>query len=118
LNHILEASQVGALIDEVSIPIHTAVYRLKTQSAERHSAYRLEGRRGTQNALRHALTDGEDFELLFTAPVKDAARIVNDKRFISLPVSIIGFIQRQKGLYLCDGAGKINRAAPEGYAHF
>jgi thiamine monophosphate kinase len=53
LNHILQASQVGARLDHASIPRHKGV------------------------SLSDALNDGEDFELLFTlAPNK--ARLLMD----------------------------------------
>jgi len=49
LNHILCASKVGAKVDLYNIPIHSDV-------------------KNDKNPLKRALSDGEDFELLFTIP--------------------------------------------------
>lgn len=99
LNHILEASKAGAMLDELSVPIS-------------RDAGRLKGR-----PLQHALTDGEDFELLFTASLKEAVKIIHDKA-LEIPVSIIGMITRQKGIRLISQKGQVNEVAPKGYIHF
>jgi thiamine-monophosphate kinase len=99
LSHILEASKVGAVLDEVSIPISQDAYKLKG------------------SPLQRAMTDGEDFELLFTAPLKEAVRIIRD-RALKKPIHIIGMITKQKGLYLISRQGQVNRIKPEGYSHF
>ncbi|MBI2921663.1 MAG: thiamine-monophosphate kinase [Planctomycetes bacterium] len=52
LAHVLEESGVGAQLESALVPIHRDARRLARKSG--HSA------------LSHALTDGEDFELLFT----------------------------------------------------
>ncbi len=52
LKHITNESKVGGMIDERKIPIAKAALKL------------AKGNR--KNALEHALSDGEDFELLFT----------------------------------------------------
>jgi thiamine-monophosphate kinase len=103
LNHILEKSKVGAVLDELSIPISQDAYKLKG------------------NPLLHALNDGEDFELLFTAPLDEAIRIIKERnhRFRRLTqISIIGIIQKENGIYLCDKRGNIRKINPKGYMHF
>jgi thiamine-monophosphate kinase len=99
LNHILEASQAGATLDELSIPISRDAYKLKG------------------NALPHALNDGEDFELLFTASLKEAVNIISDS-VLKIPVSIIGMITKQKGIRLISKLGQINNIKPQGFTHF
>lgn len=119
LNHILESSKVGALIDEKSIPISPDAYHIKSHIPENRSSSRLEGHPKSQiRALHHSLSDGEDFELLFTAPMPDAVRIIRDKELKKTRVSIIGLIHLQKGIFLCNARGKISRVKPEGYSHF
>ncbi len=54
LRHICTASGVGAIIEADSVPIHTDAFRLTQQDKIA--------------PLIHALNDGEDYELLFTAP--------------------------------------------------
>jgi thiamine-monophosphate kinase len=103
LNHILEVSKVGAMLDELSIPVSQDACRLKG------------------NPLQHALTDGDDFELLFTAPLDEAIRIIKERnhRFRRLTqISIIGIIQKENGIYLCDKRGNIRKVNPKGYSHF
>lgn len=99
LNHILESSKLGAVLDELSIPISRDAYKLKGKP------------------MRHALIDGEDFELLFTAPLKEAVKIIHD-RALKTPVSIIGMVNNRKGIYLISRQGEVNRIKPEGYSHF
>jgi thiamine-monophosphate kinase len=99
LNHILESSKVGGLLDEISIPISQDAYKLKG------------------NSLLHALNDGEDFELLFTAPLKEAVKIIHDRAF-KIPVNIIGLITKQKGIRFVSKYGKISNIKPQGFIHF
>jgi len=100
LNHILSSSNKGALLYEYAIPISKSAYRL-----------------GRSNALKHALTDGEDFELLFTASPKEAERIIKDRR-LKVPVTIIGQITNKQGMYI-QGLDKQTRLLkPSGYEHF
>ncbi len=54
LNHILQASKAGAIIDLESIPLSTTLKSI-TQ----------------QQALKYALTGGDDYELLFTVSVEN-----------------------------------------------
>ncbi len=69
LNHILKASNVGVCLDETLIP------RYKTVTIEQ------------------ALSDGEDFELLFTLESEKAAKLLhwqeNQKAFFFYPIGII-----------------------------
>jgi thiamine-monophosphate kinase len=53
LRHICQQSGVGAIIDAAHLPIHEDAVRLSRQSG--------------RQPLEHALHDGEDHELLFTA---------------------------------------------------
>ncbi len=69
LNHILQASRVGARLDLPSIPRHKGV------------------------SVPQALTDGEDFELLFTLSAAKAKRLMRwqekSKAFYFYPIGII-----------------------------
>lgn len=77
LRHILNASDVGAVIDAEHIPISNAVDE-KLPHAER---------------VRHALCDGEDFELLFTVSPDECVRLLADPPF-DLQVHRIGEIAK------------------------
>ena len=76
LRHILRASQVSAILDERRIPIHPDVDRFADLPRE-PIGYAAE-------RLRHALSDGEDFELCFTLPAERAADLERD--FVGKPV--------------------------------
>jgi thiamine-monophosphate kinase len=104
LRHILNAGQVGAEILKSALPVSRAA---KLQS------------RGQKPAALAALTDGEDFELLFTVAGKDAVRLLDawKKQFPELKLSCIGRIIAGEGILLRDKTGTHRFGAP-GYEHF
>src|SRR5205807_4172166 len=68
LRHVLKASQVGAELRSSAIPISQAARRVgKTGSAKKPP-------------LLAALTDGEDFELLFTVASREAVPLLDSWR--------------------------------------
>ncbi len=83
LRHILkESGGRGARLLKAEIPIH---------------ADALTG--GGKDPLERAMTDGEDFELCFTAPPAEAAKIAREQPFGSLcPIRIIGSVSENPGL--------------------
>lgn len=83
LGHILKASGVGAEIFLKKVPI---------SGAAKHISKNIKAR-----ALRHALTDGEDFELLWTMPKSSARKLLQRK--LPCAVSEIGIVT--KTLKLC-----------------
>jgi thiamine-monophosphate kinase len=75
-----------------------------------------------KNTLQHALTDGEDFELLFTVPPSRAAVLEKKWRF-KTKLALIGKINKQRNISISFLNTKINQ--PEnlilkscGYEHF
>lgn len=103
LGHILEESKKGAVLFEEQIPVSGAAKKLS--------------KGGVTPPLQHSLSDGEDFELLFTLPVPEAARLMKHKPF-RVPVSLIGMIHQGKGIVLLDKQGKTKRLKSQGYEHF
>jgi thiamine-monophosphate kinase len=107
LRHILNASRVGADLLKTAIPISRAA--------------KLHGRQSSsaKPPLVAALTDGEDFELLFTVASKDAVKLLDawKQKFPKLKLSCIGKIVAAEGIMLRDknGAQKLDA---RGYAHF
>lgn len=101
LQHICRRSNVGALIHEHRIPIHSSTLQIANELQD--------------DALTWALTGGEDYQLLFTLP-KEEYRAINDTK----EVSVIGEITDLKaGVHLCDLYGmKIDLAAIRGFDHF
>ena len=75
LPRLLDASRCGAQIDFSSVPISPAS-------------------RKTSSPLRHALCDGEDFELLFSVPPRKLSRFRSEwsAQFPKLPATQIGVL--------------------------
>jgi thiamine-monophosphate kinase len=80
LGHLLEASRAGAQVDLEKIPVSPAARRLAGGSRRK--------------ALRSALSDGEDFELLFTVPVETGRALerIWFRRFPGVPLTAVGKI--------------------------
>ncbi len=107
LRHILKRSGVGAELLARAIPISRAA-RLQARAES-----------AAKPPLLAALTDGEDFELLFAAPGKLAVTLVDawKKQFPWARLSCIGRITAAPGLKLRDKTG-IRALEAHGYVHF
>jgi thiamine-monophosphate kinase len=107
LRHILAASRVGAELLAPSIPVSRAA-RLAAKAS--HSA---------KPPLLAALTDGEDFELLFTVASRDAVPLLDAwrKEFPKLPLTCIGKIKAGDGVTIRDKQG-VRPLTAHGYEHF
>ncbi len=105
LQHLLQQSRAGAELQPDAIPIsRTAKHRWRNQSV----------------ALRHALTDGEDFELLFAVPASKTPVFVRAwQRRFKLPCTRIGTVTRRRGVIeTVDAQGRRRRLQAGGYQHF
>jgi thiamine-monophosphate kinase len=100
LPHILRASNVGAELLAASIPVRKQRYENKTP-------------------LMAALSDGEDFELLFTLPSAQAVPLIDawKKQFSKLRLSCIGRITAEPGLRIRNHRS-IEPLNATGYVHF
>jgi thiamine-monophosphate kinase len=107
LRHVLRASGVGAELRAESLPISRAA----RQAARLSSS--------AKPPLAAALTDGEDYELLFTVAGRDAVPLLDawKKAFPSLKLTCIGKITAAPGLTLIDKQGRRPLTA-DGYVHF
>jgi thiamine-monophosphate kinase len=107
LRHILKASGVGAELLKRAVPVSRAA----KGSAKRGDA--------AKPAFVAALTDGEDFELLFTVASKNAVPLLDawKKEFPKLRLSCIGKIVAGEGIRLRDETG-VRPFTAHGYAHF
>jgi len=70
-------------------------------------------------ALLSALTDGEDFELLFTVATRDAVPVLDawKERFPNLRLTCIGKTFSGEGIRVRDQHG-VRPLTAHGYAHF
>jgi len=107
LRHLLRASHVGAELLSSAIPI----------SSEARRAAKAES--PAKPPLLAALTDGEDFELLFTVASSDAVPVLDGwkKQFPTVPLSCIGKITAGEGITLRDKDG-VRPLSAHGYVHF
>ena len=102
LNHLCEASGVGALNDSSLLPIHNRVVELC-------------GRRAL-DPLQLALHGGEDFELLFTIKPADVARL--PRRVDGVELKRIGEVSKASdGVRISEGP-RIWDLKPGGWKHF
>lgn len=107
LRHVMKASRVGAELLSAAIPISREAKRAaKTESA-------------TRPPLLAALTDGEDFELLFTVASRDAVPLLDawKQKFPALKLSCIGKITAGDTITLRDKEG-VRPLTAHGYVHF
>jgi len=107
LRHMLEAGKVGAELLKSAIPISRAA---KAQARAESSS---------RPPLLAALTDGEDFELLFTLAARDAVALADAwrKEFPGVKLSCIGKVTPEPGLRLRDKEG-VRPFTGHGYVHF
>jgi thiamine-monophosphate kinase len=107
LRHILKTSGVGAELLKSAIPISRAA---KLSARKSSSA---------KPAFAAALTDGEDFELLFTIAGKDAVKLLDTwkKQFPKLKLGCIGKIVAGDGILIRDKSGS-HKLNANGYVHF
>jgi thiamine-monophosphate kinase len=107
LPHVLKAGGVGAELLKSAVPVARAA-RLAVKKSP-----------SAKPAFAAALTDGEDFELLFTVAPKNAVKLLDawKKHFPQLKLSCIGKIVSGDGILIRDksGAHKLNA---HGYVHF
>lgn len=101
LPKILTASGVGALIHTDAIPILPAV----------RAAF-------PSDALELALSAGEDYELLLTAPAADVPGIIAGAKEIGATLTPIGTITAESGLRLRAEDGQVHEIQSGGWDHF
>ena len=107
LRHLMHTASLGAEILSRAIPISRAA---KSQAHAESSA---------KPPLLAALTDGEDFELLFTLPSKEAVPLLDawKKQFPKLKLTCIGKMTAEPGLKIRDKDG-VRQLTLKGYTHF
>jgi thiamine-monophosphate kinase len=103
LNHILEESCVGAIMYEDQIPVS-------------HAAVELSKKTG-HTPLYHAVSDGEDYELLMTLSKAQAKKVLSSELLTDVKVSCIGEIVEGRGIQIKSSRGNIRRIKPRGYEH-
>ena len=118
LQHITTASKVGADLLKSAIPISRAA-RLLARASANGEAEVAELPKRPPPAIIAALTDGEDFELLFTVSSRDAVPLLDawKKKCPKLPLGCVGKISAEPGVRLRDEHG-IRTLTEHGFIHF
>jgi len=104
LARVAEASGCGAVLDLAAIPV--------AEAAGRWAAQLDDG----STPLDHALSDGEDFELILAMPPEAAAELI-ERQPLDCAVSRVGQFVAEKGLWQLDSSGGRQPLAPRGYEH-
>lgn len=104
LSRLCEESGCGAELELARIPVSAAA----TQWAEQ--------RRDGLSPLEHALQDGEDFELLLAVPAAEAERLLVEQP-LAVPLTRIGAILAEPGLFARAADGTRHPLQPRGYVH-
>jgi thiamine-monophosphate kinase len=103
LRHLAEASGVGIAIEEAELPVDEAVLRRFTQNRE--------------EAVREAVSGGDDYELLFTSRPAQRGRLRGVRRLLGdLPITRIGVVTKERKIVL--KASGAERPLPDGFEHF
>jgi len=104
LSRLATASGCGAAIALEAVPIDPAARELAARATD--------GR----TALEHALSDGEDFELILAAPPAEAERML-DQQPLEVPITRIGQMIDRPGLWQLAADGSLEPLAPCGFEH-
>jgi thiamine-monophosphate kinase len=104
LARLARESRCGAVIDPRAVPVAPAAVRWAEQLAD------------GSTGLDHALSDGEDFELILAAAPAVSKRILNDRPF-EVPITRIGSFTPELGLWQVTPDGRREALQPKGYEH-
>ena len=100
LGHILARSQCGARVElDKVLPLLAARQNYPLGSAQFDSDY------GARTALQCVLAGGDDYELVFTAPVAQRSALAALSDRLGLPLTRVATIEAALGLRLVDAAG-------------
>lgn len=101
LHHICEESRCGAVLFADAIPITDAAKELAARDG--------------RSPLNHALSDGEDFELVFTVSPADGERLLREQPVPGITIARIGEILAEG--YRLERGGSREPLEPRGYEH-
>ena len=105
LRRLCEASNCGAEVELANVPVSAAAERWAAMSETRLSP------------LEHALSDGEDFELLLAAPPAVAQVMLREQTAADGRLTQIGHITAERGIRGRDAANNLHDLPTAGYEH-
>ncbi len=104
LAHVTQQSGCGANVWIDAVPVADDAARL---------AEELDN---GSTPIDHALSDGEDFELILAVPPDEAARMLSEQP-LDVPLTAIGEFVAESGLWQTDAEGVRSMLAPQGWQH-
>jgi thiamine-monophosphate kinase len=104
LARLVQESGCGAVVDVNSVPIARPAAQLAEQLCD------------GSTPLDHALSDGEDFELILAMPTA-AARELIARQPLACPCTVIGEFVSEPGLWKFSAGGQREPLVPRGYEH-
>ncbi len=102
LSHLCQASQVGALIELLSVPVSDDLVSIL----------------GDLEARSSGLTAGDDYELCFTLPAACSKELNSLAMSSGLPITQVGYIKTGSGVDVLDYEGNCLDVGESGYRHF
>jgi thiamine-monophosphate kinase len=104
LDHILRQSRCGARLEQESLLLTPQYQRVAQKVA--------------LDPVALALSGGEDYELLFTAPQEKFKKINEIAKKHRIPITLIGHVVASKGLKVLDSQDRLIRVQYKGFQHF
>ena len=104
LARLAQESGCGALVELARVPISAAARELSASSG------------ADATALDHALSDGEDFELILAVPPEAAAKL-EGMQVLSARLTSIGQFVAEPGLWAVGQGGERRPLEPRGFEH-
>jgi thiamine-monophosphate kinase len=102
--HLARAAELAAILQADALPLHPALARARLSSVE---------------ALRYALTGGEDYELCFAArPGTMQAHQAAFNREFGIGLQLVGHFEQGEGVHVRSGDGSRVALSQAGYQHF
>ena len=101
-SRLAKASNCGAILDTSALPLSDAANELS--------------KKDNRTPTEHALADGEDFELVLAVPVDVANQLLQEQPLV-IPLTHIGELTAQPGLWQRDATGKQTPLEPQGFEH-
>ncbi|MCW2312876.1 thiamine-phosphate kinase [Rhodoferax antarcticus] len=113
LGHILESSAMGATVDA---DVATSLIAIRALSIRVRGQFNIN--LSEDKWRRYALSGGDDYELLFTAPAHLREAVQAASRASQTPVTRIGQINAEPGLRLIDSQGQPLANSYTSFDHF
>jgi len=103
LQHICDASHLGAVVEVARVPLSSAA-----RSAVEADA----------SLLENVLTGGDDYEILFTSAAGHETELTALSRELELPITRVGTMEKGESVRVSDPKGRRLAFAQTGYRHF